>query len=116
MRVAAAFSDHFSVDGTLIESYASIKSFVSKDESDRKDGDDRNGYKSRNAEVNFHGQKRGNTTHHSTTDPEARLYKKSRGQEAKLAYLGHTMVENRNGMIASAMVTQATGTAEREAA
>jgi hypothetical protein len=66
--------------------------------------------------TNFHGQKRSNDTHESTTDPDARLYKKSYGKESHLAYLGHTLLENRNGLIAAAMVTQADGYAEREAA
>lgn len=107
-RAAKWMSDeHFTVDGTLIEAWASHQSFQ------RKDGGDSSGGE---AGRDFHGEKRSNETHESKTDPEARLYKKSHGQEAKLAYLGHTMVENRNGMIASAVVTQATGTAEREAA
>ncbi len=107
-RAAKWMSDeHFTVDGTLIEAWASHKSFQRKDSGDSSGGD---------VGRDFHGEKRSNDTHESKTDPEARLYKKSHGQEAKLAYLGHTMVENRNGMIASAMVTQATGTAEREAA
>jgi transposase len=95
--------DHFTVDGTLIQAWASHKSFRSKDGSDD-DG------------TNFHGQKRSNQTHESTTDPDARLYKKSYGKESHLAYLGHALVENRNGLIAAAMVTQADGYAEREAA
>ena len=103
--------EHFTVDGTLIEAWASHKSFQRKD-----GGKDGGGTSGGDAGRDFHGEKRCNDTHQSKTDPEARLYKKSQGQEAKLAYLGHTMVENRNGMIASAMVTQATGTAEREAA
>ncbi|HEY3707017.1 MAG TPA: IS5 family transposase [Terracidiphilus sp.] len=97
--------DHFTVDGTLIQAWASHKSFRAKDgDSDGSDGAD------------FHGQKRSNDTHESTTDPDARLYKKSYGKESHLAYLGHTLVENRNGLIAAAMVTQADGYAEREAA
>jgi len=96
-------NDHFTVDGTLIQAWASQKSFRSKDGSDD-DG------------TNFHGDKRSNVTHESTTDPDARLYKKSYGRESKLAYLGHALVENRNGLIAAAMVTQADGYAEREAA
>ena len=96
--------DHFTVDGTLIQAWASHKSFRSKDGSDGGDG------------ANFHGQKRSNETHESTTDPDARLYKKSYGKESHLAYLGHALVENRNGLIAAAMVTQADGYAEREAA
>ncbi len=95
--------DHFTVDGTLIQAWASHKSFR------KKDGSDDDG-------TNFHGQKRKNDTHESTTDPDARLYKKSYGTESKLAYLGHALVENRNGLIAAAMVTQADGYAEREAA
>jgi len=95
--------DHFTVDGTLIQAWASHKSVRAKGGSD---GDG----------ANFHGQKRSNDTHESTTDPDARLYKKSYGKESHLAYLGHTLVENRNGLIAAAMVTQADGYAEREAA
>jgi transposase len=98
--------DHFTVDGTLIQAWASHKSFRAKDGSDNDGGDG----------ANFHGQKRSNETHESTTDPDARLYKKSYGKESHLAYLGHTLVENRNGLIAAAMVTQADGYAEREAA
>ena len=95
--------DHFTVDGTLIQAWASQKSFR------RKDGSDSDG-------TNFHDSKRSNDTHESTTDPDARLYKKSYGTESKLAYLGHALVENRNGLIAAAMVTPADGFAEREAA
>ena len=97
--------DHFTVDGTLIQAWASQKSFRAKDGSD----DDSDG-------TNFHGQKRSNETHESTTDPDARLYKKSYGKESHLAYLGHALVENRNGLIAAAMATTADGYAEREAA
>jgi transposase len=96
--------EHFTVDGTLIQAWASQKSFPSKDDSEDDDG------------ANFHGQKRSNKTHASTTDPDARLYKKSYGKEAKLSYLGHALVENRNGLIAAAMVTHADGYAERDAA
>ena len=104
-------SDHFSVDGSLLEAWASIKSFR------RKDGDDndRDG-PGRNAERSFHKEKRSNETHRSTTDPEARLYKKGDGQPAKLCYLGHALMENRNGLVVGGSVTLATGTAEREAA
>jgi transposase len=104
-ELAAGFmsDDHFTVDGTLIQAWASHKSFR------RKDGSDGDG-------SNFHGEKRSNRTHASTTDPDARLYKKSYGKESKLAYLGHTLVENRNGLIAAAMATQADGFAERKAA
>jgi hypothetical protein len=97
--------EHFTVDGTLIEAWASHQSFQ------RKDG----GEGGPDAGRDFHGEKRTNETHESKTDPEARLYKKSYGQEAKLSYLGHTVVENRNGLIVAAMATQANGTAERNA-
>jgi transposase len=104
-------SEHFSVDGTLIEAWASIKSFR------RKDGNDRDGNgPGRNAERSFHKEKRSNETHQSTTDPEARLYKKGDGQPAKLCYMGHALMENRHGLAVAGGVTQATGTAEREAA
>jgi transposase len=96
--------EHFTVDGTLIQAWASQKSFRAKDGSDDGDGS------------NFHGQKRSNQTHASTTDSDARLYKKSYGKESKLSYLGHVLVENRNGLIAAAMVTHADGYAERDAA
>src|SRR5271155_2334446 len=98
--------EHFTVDGTLIQAWASHKSFRPKDSSDDESGDG----------SNFHGRKRSNDTHESTTDPDARLYKKSYGKESHLAYLGHALVENRNGLIAAAMATQADGYAEREAA
>jgi len=104
-------SDHFSVDGTLIEAWASIKSFRRKDGAD----DDRPG-PGRNAERNFHKEKRSNETHQSTTDPEARLYKKGDGQPAKLCYMGHALMENRHGLAVGGGVSQATGTAERETA
>lgn len=103
--------EHFSVDGTLIEAWASMKSFRPKDDSDH-EGEGGG----RNAERDFHGEKRCNETHASTTDPQARLYKKGRGKESKLCYLGHTLMENRNGLIVDVQVTQATGTAERDAA
>jgi transposase len=101
-------SDHFSVDGTLIEAWASIKSFRRKDGHD-KDGDG----PGRNAERSFHGEKRSNETHESTTDPEARLYKKGDGQPAKLCYMGHALMENRHGLAVGGGVSHATGTAER---
>jgi transposase len=104
-------SDHFSVDGTLIEAWASIKSFRRKDGGD----DDRQG-PGRNAERNFHREKRSNETHRSTTDPEARLYKKGDGQPAKLCYMGHALMENRHGLAVGGGVSQATGTAERDKA
>ena len=104
-------SDHFSVDGTLNEAWASIKSFRRKD---GKDND--NDGPGRNAERSFHKEKRTNETHESTTDPEARLYKKGDGQPAKLCYIGHALMENRNGLAVGGVVSQATGTAEREEA
>jgi len=104
-------SDHFSVDGTLIEAWASMKSFRKKDGSD----DDGEG-SGRNAERDFHGEKRSNETHRSTTDSDARLYRKGDGQPAKLCYMGHALMENRHGLAVGGGVTRATGTAEREAA
>ena len=104
--------DHFTVDGTLLEAWASQKSFRPKDRPDPP-ADDPTG---RNPTVNFRGEERANDTHASTTDPDARLYKKASGQEAKLAYLGHLLTENRHGLIIDALVTHATGTAERDAA
>ena len=100
--------EHFTVDGTLIEAWASHKSFRHKDEEP--------GAGEGNREVNFHGEIRSNDTHQSTTDPEARLYKKSQGNESKLSYLGHGLMENRNGLLVKTLVTPAHGTAEREAA
>jgi len=103
-------SEHFSVDGTLIRAWASIKSFR------RIDGSDQDGGPGRNGERNFHNDKRSNETHASTTDPDARLAKKSKGSEAKLAFTGHLLMENRNALVVDARLTQATGTAEPEAA
>lgn len=103
--------DHFSVDGTLIEAWASMKSFRPKD------GDDDNGPGlGRNGERDFHGERRRNDTHESTTDPEARLYRKGNGRESKLCFMGHALMENRNGLVVGGGVTLASGTAEREAA
>ena len=104
-------SDHFSVDGTLIEAWASMKSFRRKDGTDQ-DGDG----PGRNAERSFHGETRSNETHESTTDPQARLYRKGDGQPARLCYMGHALMENRHGLAVGGGVTQATGKAEREAA
>lgn len=103
-------ADHFSVDGTLIEAWASMKSFRPKDGSGDPPGPGRNG------ERDFRREKRSNETHASTTDPDARLFRKADGQESKLAYLGHALMENKNGLIVDAQATHATGTAEREAA
>lgn len=104
-------SEHFTVDGTLIEAWAGQKSFRNKEEREETPPDDPG-----NPTVDFHGEKRSNATHQSTTDPEARLFKKGKGHEAKLAYLGHVLMENRNGLVVDAEVTQATGKAERETA
>ena len=143
-------TEHFTVDGTLVNAWASLKSFVLKhdaqggvppeppagDEAPPRDArphrNDQDTPKatdrktpmqptdtdttSRNAEVDFHGQKRSNATHASTTDEEARLYRKGKGKEARLAYMGHALAENRHGLIVEASLTRATGTAEREAA
>ncbi|TXN07679.1 IS5 family transposase [Methylobacterium sp. WL103] len=103
-------SDHFSVDGTMIEAWASTKSFRPKDGSGEPPGPGRNG------ERDFRREKRSNETHASTTDPDARLYRKADGQESRLCYLGHALMENRNGLVVDAALTHATGTAEREAA
>jgi transposase len=110
-KAAGLVSDeHFTVDGTLLEAWASQKSFRRRDTPP--DTPDDPG----NPTVNFRGEARKNDTHQSTTDPDARLYKKSSGSEAKLAYLGHLLMENRHGLIVDALVTAATGTAERDAA
>ena len=105
-------SDHFSVDGTLIEAWASTKSVKPKDGS----GEPPTKGGGRNAEADFHGQKRTNETHASTTDPEARLYRKGRGKETKLCFIGHGLMENRHGLLVDACLTQADGYAERVAA
>jgi transposase len=102
--------EHFTVDGTLLEAWASQKSFKPKGRRPTPPDDPKN------PTVNFHGQTRRNDTHQSTTDPDARLYKKTSGGEAKLAYLGHLLTENRHGLIVDTAVTAASGTAERDAA
>jgi transposase len=113
--VTALLSDeHFTVDGTLIEAWASMKSFRPKD--GRGDDGPPAGGGGRNTERDFRGEKRTNATHASTTDPDARLLRKGRGKEAKLCHMGHLLMENRNGLIVDAMLTPATGTAERDAA
>jgi hypothetical protein len=139
--VAPLLSDeHFSVDGTLIEAWASMKSFQPKPGADESEppaagsGPDRRtpvetpacepaglaagdvADKGRNAEVSFHGQKRSNETHASVTDPDARLYRKGEGKEAKLCYMGHALMENRNGLVVEASLSHADGHAERNAA
>ncbi len=108
-------NEHFTVDGTLIEAWASLKSFKPKEVGD--DGPPRGGAGGgRNAEHDFHGDKRTNETHASTTDADARLFRKGRGKEAKLCHMGHLLMENRHGVIVDAMLTPASGTAERDAA
>lgn len=102
--------EHFTVDGTLIEAWAGQKSFKKKDQTGG------SGDSGRNPSIEFRGEKRTNETHQSTTDPEARLYKKAKGQEAKLSYLGHVLMENRNGLVVDGLLSESTGTAEREAA
>lgn len=105
---------HFSVDGTLIEAWASIKSFQPKEkEKEYKNDSDKGG---RNTPRDFHDEKLSNETHESKTDPDARLYRKSKNTSAKLCYMAHTLMENRNGLIISTRFTRATGVAEREAA
>lgn len=104
-------SDHFSVDGTLIEAWASMKRFVPRDGSGRPPEGG-----GRNPTVDFKGEKRSNDTHHSETDPDARIYKKSKGDKSQLCYMGHALMENRNGLVVDGEATHASGTAEREAA
>jgi Transposase DDE domain len=98
--------EHFSVDGTLLEAWASMKSFRPKDE----DGGDNNGW------GDFRGQRRHNDTHESKTDPESKLMRKGNGREAKLCFMGHALTENRNGLLVDLRVSQANGRAERETA
>ncbi|HEX8414780.1 MAG TPA: IS5 family transposase [Sphingomicrobium sp.] len=105
-------SDHFSVDGTLIEAWASMKSFRPRDEPDRPDGGDAG----RNPTVEFRAEKRSNATHASTTDPDAMLYRKGSGMEAKLCFIGHGLMENRSGLLVDARLTRVSGHAERLAA
>lgn len=109
-------SEHFSVDGTLIEAWASMKSFVPKEGRKPPPGKGRGWRGGRNTERDFHGEKRRNDTHSSTTDPDARLFRKAAGKEAKLCYMGHLMMENRNSLIVDARLTEANGTAERATA
>jgi len=104
--------EHFTVDGTLIEAWASLKSFKKKGVEQQTPPPEDPG----NPTVDFHGEQRSNETHQSTTDPEARLFRKGPGKEAKLNYMGHVLMENRNGLAVQTELTQATGTAEREAA
>ena len=106
-------AEHFTVDGTLIDAWASVKSFRPENEQpgDRPPPDDPG-----NPTIDFHGERRSNATHRSTTDPDARLAKKGKGAEAKLSYRGHVLMENRHGLVVDAELTPATGTAERDAA
>ena len=111
-REAALLSDeHFTVDGTLLEAWASLKSFQRKDAGPTPPPDDPG-----NPTVNFHGETRTNDTHASTTDPDAQLYRKGQGKEAKLTYMGHVLLDNRHGLVTNVCATAATGTAERDAA
>src|SRR5436309_9160358 len=103
-------SEHFSVDGTLIEAWASMKSFVPKNGSNEPPSG------GGNVARDFHGEKRNNETHASTTDPDARLFRKGPGKEARLVFMGHALMENRNGLIVNAVTTRASGHAERLAA
>ncbi len=102
--------EHFSVDGTLIEAWASMKSFRPKDGSGEPPASGRNG------ERDFHGEAPSNASHQSTTDPDSRLYRKGAGREARLCFMGHALMENRNGLVVDGCLTQATGHAERVAA
>jgi transposase len=111
-------SEHFSVDGTLIESFASAKSFRPNSAAGTEattNPPDGNGFKPSNPDIDFHGQQRTNETHVSRTDPEAKLYRKGPGKEAKLSHMGHVLTENRNGLIVTITATEANGTAERTA-
>ena len=111
-RAAGLLSDeHFTVDGTQLEAWASLKSFRCVDAAESDPPEDPG-----NPTVNFHGERRRNDTHQSTTDPEAMLYRKGKDKEAKLAYLGHVLLDNRQGLVANVCATHATGTAERDAA
>ena len=124
--VAPLLSDeHFSVDGTLIEAWASMKSFKPKAEANGAEppageansgGGAKGAGAGRDAEADFHGEKRSNETHASVTDPDARLYRKGEGKEARLCYMGHALMENRSGLVIEAHVTKADGHAERHAA
>jgi transposase len=102
--------DHFTVDGSLLEAWASLKSFQPKDGSETPCSGENN------PSIDFHGERRTNDTHQSTTDPEAMLARKGKGKEAKLCLTGHVLMENRNGLVVDVIVTQATGTAERDTA
>ena len=111
-QVGLLSDEHFTVDGTLIDAWASLKSFRPKDNSTSSSCSGHG----HNQSVSFHGEKRTNETHVSKTDPDARLYRKGKGKEARLAFMGHALMENRNGLVVDTRLTVATGTAEREAA
>lgn len=111
--------EHFSIDGTLVEAWASLKSFQKKEDGQKPKNDNDQGggdQGGRNCEIDFKGEKRSNQTHESKTDPEARIFTKSSGAAAKLCYMGHVLMENRNGLAVDSRLTIATGTAERDAA
>jgi hypothetical protein len=109
--------EHFTVDGTLVEAWAGMKSFKKIDMASEPKADDSDGPQDPgNPTVDFRGEKRSNQTHRSTTDPDARLYRKSNGTSSQLCYLGHVLMENRNGLVVDTRVTHASGTAEVEAA
>jgi transposase len=108
--------EHFSVDGTLLEAWASLKSFQKKADDESSDDDNSDAGSGRNSDVNFKGEKRSNETHESAVDSEARLFTKSRGQSARLSFMGHVLMENRNGLAVDARLSQASGRAETDAA
>ena len=110
-RLGLLSDEHFSVDGTLLEAWASLKSFRPREDSEPPPGAG-----GRNPEVDFKGERRSNQTHRSTTDPEARLARKGNSREAKLCYAGHVLMENKNGLVVDVALTQTTGTAEERAA
>ncbi len=112
MGAGLTSDDHFSVDGTLIESYASLKSFVPQDALTRGPDEDGQGFKPRNSTVDFHGQKRSNDNHQSRTDPAVRLYRKSDGQPVKPYHMGHAITENRHGLVMAVHISEACGRAE----
>jgi transposase len=113
---AGRCSEHFSVEGTLIESFASAQSFQPIGAKQDEPPDDGNGFQPRNPEVDFHGQQRTNQPHRSRTDAEARLFRKGPGKEAKLCHMGHALSEHRHGLVLAVTATEASGTAERQAA
>jgi transposase len=115
LQAGLCSDEHFSVDGSLIESYASIKSFRPREEPEAEE-DHTNSFKPRNASVDFHGEKKTNDTHVCRTDPEARLYRKSSAHPARLSHMGHALTENRHGLVLAVSVTLANGMAERLAA